>query len=169
MKKKLHLSNRIFLLNKPFVDLVNIKQYYHIKQEPDNSIIIPLSKNNKFLLVYQKRMPINRRIYEFPCGYVDKGETAIKAAKRELYEETGYYAISKPIKISCFYADPGRNTRKVHLFYSENIKKKGLPEKNIEISFFTKSEVIKLIKDEKFSSSQNIAAFFQFLYFYNKI
>lgn len=42
------------------------------------------------MLVSQFRPPLNAEILEMPAGLVDKGETVEEAAKRELYEETGY-------------------------------------------------------------------------------
>jgi len=41
------------------------------------------------VVVNQQRPVIGESIYEFPAGKIDAGETAIDAARRELYEETG--------------------------------------------------------------------------------
>ena len=40
----------------------------------------PLIKN-KFLVVSQKRIPINKITYEFPGGIIDKGSNPINSAK----------------------------------------------------------------------------------------
>ena len=94
MKKKIHLSSNIFLINKKFKK----NEYYHYIQDPDNVITIPILKNKKFILVFQKREPINKKNYEFPSGWVDRNEKPIKSAVRELFEETGYKSLMKPKK-----------------------------------------------------------------------
>ena len=50
---------------------------------------MPVLKNNKFLVISQKRIPINQNNFEFPAGLVDKNETPVETAKRELFEEVG--------------------------------------------------------------------------------
>ena len=92
MKKKVHLSSGIFLINKKYKK----KEFYHYIKDPDNVMTIPKLKNKKFILVCQKREPINKRNYEFPSGWVDKGEKPVESASRELLEETGYKSLIKP-------------------------------------------------------------------------
>ena len=45
--------------------------------------------HNKILVQKEKRLGINRWIYNNPAGLIDPGETVFEAATRELYEETG--------------------------------------------------------------------------------
>ena len=85
MKKELKLTSRISLINKKFKK----NQYYHFLKTPEVSIIIPVIKD-KFLLVSQKREPINKISFEFPSGQIDKGESPIKSSTREILEENGY-------------------------------------------------------------------------------
>lgn len=47
---------------------------------------IVLQKDNKFLIVQKPR---KRHVWQFPQGGVDKGETFLAAAERELAEECG--------------------------------------------------------------------------------
>ena len=119
MKKRNLLTKGIYLINKKYKK----NEFYHFIEEPSNSLIIPILKNKKFILVKQKREPINKINYEFPMGWIDKGENSISTAKRELLEETGYKSIIKPKKIMVFYPDPGRNRRKMYCFYTDKIEK----------------------------------------------
>lgn len=53
--------------------------------------IVPIDfYKNTIILIKQFRKPIGKYVIEFPAGLVDKGESVLKAAKRELLEETGY-------------------------------------------------------------------------------
>ncbi len=46
-------------------------------------------QTNRVVVVRQFRKSINDWVWELPAGLVDKGESLIQAAKRELFEETG--------------------------------------------------------------------------------
>ena len=155
MKKRNKLTSGITLINKKFKK----GEYYHYFEEPNNVIIIP-KINNYFILVKQKREPINKKNYEFPMGWIDKGESSSNASKRELLEETGYKCIKNPTKIIEFYADPGRGNRKCICYYSKNLLLVGKPEKDIEVFFKTKKEIIKMINLKEFNNSSHIASFF---------
>ena len=60
-------------------------------------IIVAVTPSKKILFVEQFRVPVNKRVIEFPAGLVgDERDTPKEsmaiAAKRELLEETGYKA-----------------------------------------------------------------------------
>ena len=59
MKRFQKLTAGITLINKKYKK----KEFYHYFQEPSNVIIIPIFKK-KFVLVCQKREPINKINYE---------------------------------------------------------------------------------------------------------
>ena len=159
MKKKINLSSRIFLINKPFKK----KEFYHYLKTPELSLVIPEVMKGKFLIVSQKREPINKVNYEFPSGIIDKNESPKNAAVRELFEETGFKLVEKPKKIFSFYSEPGRLITKNYCFYSNKLIRRRKPEKGIKIHFFTLKEIENLIKKEKFNSASHIAALYYYL------
>jgi len=159
MKKKINLSSGIFLINKPYKK----KEFYHYLKTPELSLVIPEVEKGKFLIISQRREPINKVNYEFPSGIIDKKESSKKAATRELFEETGFKSIKNPKKICSFYSEPGRLITKNHCFYSNKLIKQKKPEKGIKIHFLTLSEIENLIKKEKFNSASHIAALYYYL------
>lgn len=60
----------------------------------------------RVLLERQYRHAAGDYLWELPAGRIDPGENELKAAKRELIEETGYRA-TKWRRILKFYASPG--------------------------------------------------------------
>ena len=135
--------------------------YYYLKT-PNISIIVPKIKN-KFLVVSQKRIPINKITYEFPGGIIDKGSNPINSAKTELYEETGYKCIGNPKKLFSIYPEPGRLDCKYFCFFTNKINKIKKPEKGIKLHLLSKSQIIKLIKKDRFDHACHVYAFFAYL------
>ena len=158
MKKKIKLTSRIFLINKKF----KTNQFYHFIKAPNAAILVPEIKG-KFIVISQKREPINKTTYEFPGGQIDKNETPAKSAARELLEETGYKCLSTPKSLLDFYPEPGRISNKNYCFYSRKLLKIKKPEKKIKVNLFSKNELFNLIKSKKFSNASHIAAFFIYL------
>ena len=158
MKKKIKLYSNIFLINKKYKK----KELYHYLDIPDVAIVVPIY-NKKFLLVSQKREAINKINYEFPCGFVDPGETPSKSAARELAEETGYKSVKKIKKLINFYEAPARMNNTAHCYFTKKLIKISNPEKVIKIFFCTKKEIIYLINKKKFNNGTHIAAFYKYL------
>ncbi len=68
-----------------------------------------------FLMVSQWRHGAEELSIEFPGGVVDKGEDPLKAAKRELLEETGYDA-SEIIHLGSINPNPAIYSNTLHIY-----------------------------------------------------
>jgi ADP-ribose pyrophosphatase len=71
------------------LDSLKGKPYYRINA-PDGVIVLAFTEKKEIILVKQFRPALNHYTLELPCGSIDGNETPLEAAKRELYEETGY-------------------------------------------------------------------------------
>ena len=157
--RKINLSSGISLINKRF----DKNQYYHYLKEANNVLVVPVI-NRQFIVVEQRRIPLNKKNFEFPVGRVDFGEKNVNAANRELLEETGYKALSPLKKLVSFFPDPGRNIRKVYCYYTKDLELVCKPEKGIKIHLVGKKKIEQLIVNKKFNNAFNIAAFYYFLH-----
>lgn len=73
------------------------------------------------LLERQYRHAAEAYLLELPAGRIDKGETALAAAKRELLEETGYMG-RRWQRILHFYASPGFVAETMTVFWARDLK-----------------------------------------------
>lgn len=55
--------------------------------KPNTTVACVVVCNNRFLLVEETEN--GKQVYNQPAGHLEKGESLLDAAKRELYEETG--------------------------------------------------------------------------------
>ncbi len=65
---------------------------FYVLNAPEWINVIALTQKQEVVLVEQYRAGIHEVSLEIPGGMVDKGEQPLKAAKRELLEETGYHS-----------------------------------------------------------------------------
>lgn len=82
------------------------------------TILAKWSSTNEFIVVEQLRYGLMKNFVEFPSGIVDKGETPLHAAKRELKEETGYDVSEKDFEyLGKCAANPAFMNNCMHFFY----------------------------------------------------
>lgn len=73
----------------------------------DAVMIVPITKEDEFVILKQYRPAINDYIYEFPAGLIDEGEDIETSAKRELFEETGLIIVSSELILKSSYISVG--------------------------------------------------------------
>src|SRR5258708_21016208 len=73
-----------------------------IVQHKGSAVMMSVDDRKRILLVRQYRLPAQQNLWGFPAGRLYEGETPLQAARRELVEDTGYYAktLSKPTNLN---------------------------------------------------------------------
>lgn len=91
---------------------------------PGGVAVIPITADNKMIMVKQFRKPMEKVILEIPAGKIDPGEQnqPKETAKRELEEETGYRA-NKLTHVDSMYLSPGFANEILHIYYAEDLEK----------------------------------------------
>lgn len=79
------------------------------------------SKEPRVLLEKQYRHAAGRTLFELPAGRIDEGEKELKAAKRELLEETGYSARTWK-RVLHFWASPGFVAEAMSIYLARGLK-----------------------------------------------
>lgn len=139
---------------------------YYVLEEPEWVHVFAQDADGKILVVRQYRYAANVVCTELPAGVVNSWESVLKAAKRELLEETGYVASSWTLA-GKYYANPARQTNSIHLFIARGLQRQA--DKTLDASediiesFAHPSEVKAMIASGEFSQSLHIASFYMAL------
>ncbi len=96
-------------------DTVRLPDGDHATREfilhPGAVAVVPILDDGRLVMVRQYRHPVGRVLLEWPAGKLDKHETVLACAVRELREETGYtareWARAGVFHNACAYSDEG--------------------------------------------------------------
>ncbi|NQU64589.1 MAG: NUDIX hydrolase [SAR324 cluster bacterium] len=140
---------------------------FYIFEKQDWAHVMAFDAGGRVLIVRQYRHGSRTVCAELPCGVIDDSDCSpLDAAKRELLEETGCIAENYETLKSVF-ANPARQTNRVHCFVAYNARKIATPNldasENIESEFVSLEELFRLIDSGDFSQSLHIASVYQAL------
>lgn len=160
------LKNKLFrVVDEIATDPSGFEIHRNIVRHPGSAVMMPVDQKDRVLLVKQFRLPAERDLWELPAGRLDPGESPLKAAKRELHEETGLRA-KKWVRLASFWASPGYIDEKMNLFLALNLtsgEQHLMDDERIEVRWFSRKELGDSIRAGKISDAKTIAGYFLWL------
>ena len=129
--------------------------------EQGNAVaVLAIDDDDEVILVNEFRYPVGY-VLEIPAGSADKGETALKCAKRELLEETGYKA-KKIEHLIRFFPKLGYNTQIIDCYVATELEKISEPnldeDELITVKKIKFRKLLNMINNGKISGSYTICA-----------
>jgi ADP-ribose pyrophosphatase len=132
-----------------------------IVQHAGSAVMMAVDARGRVLLVRQYRLPARAMLWELPAGRLDPGETPLRAARRELEEETGYRA-RRWRKLLSFYPSPGYVSEKMTVFVATDLiagEARPMEDERIRCRWFTRRELERMIRAGRLQDGKTIAAF----------
>ena len=114
----------------------------------------------RILLERQYRHAAQDYLWELPAGRIDPGEDELKAAKRELIEETGYRA-EKWRRIFRFYASPGFMAETMAVYLATGLRRgEAEPEDDevIQIRMVPLAQTLKMVLNGTIRDAKTISS-----------
>lgn len=92
-----------------------------VVEHPGAIGVLALDDRGRVLLVNQYRHAAGHRLWEPPAGLRDiTGEAAVETARRELYEEAGYYAATWHTLVDAF-TSPGMSDERIRILLARDL------------------------------------------------
>src|SRR5258708_6307769 len=115
-----------------------------------------------------RRYTVDQILIELPAGGLEKGESAMNAAGRELVEETGYVA-GRLRRMIDFFSSPGILSEKMYTFAAYDLEKAAQDledDEEIEVAPVPLADAIRMIGDGRIQDGKTIATLLAYERFY---
>src|SRR5450631_3221203 len=125
-------------------------------------VILAVQENRSgpnILLERQYRHAAQQFLWELPAGRIDEGENELKAAKRELLEETGFTA-RRWKRILKFYVSPGFVAETMSIYLATDLRPgTAQPEDDevIEVRFVPLTEALSMVLAGKIKDAKTVS------------
>jgi len=131
-----------------------------VVRHPGAVAILAFIDGETILLVEQFRIALNKTILEIPAGKLEKSETPLECANRELEEETGYKA-GKLEYLGTLATGAGFTDEIIHIYKASDLfhgVKGGDDDEFIEATEWKINDVRAMIKNGKIIDAKTISS-----------
>ena len=116
-------KGNVFRVTMDQVELENgMTSFREVVHHNGGACILPLTDDDKVLMVRQYRYALKEELWELPAGKLEKDEDPFEAAKRELEEECGLTA-DHYTSLGQFYPTVGYDTEIIYMWVATGLHK----------------------------------------------
>lgn len=138
---------------------------FYILEYPDWVNVIAITDDGQFVMERQYRHGLGKTCFEIPAGVIEKGETPLEAAKRELMEETGY-GEGEWKEIMSVSGNSSTTNNISHCFVAKGVKKNGTQHldstEDLEVELLDRSQVWDLMVNDQVKQALMAAPLWRF-------
>ncbi|MCX7879621.1 MAG: NUDIX hydrolase [Ignavibacteria bacterium] len=141
-----------------------LQSEFIVLNSPNWVNVIPITSDDKVVMIKQYRHGTDEITLEVPGGLVDDGEDPADASVRECVEETGYFSSERPIYLGVNRPNPAFLNNYCFSFLWRDVEKRFNPKfdsnEEIEVVLFDLDEVYNKIERGEINHSMVLNAFF---------
>ena len=129
-----------------------INPEFYVLEYPTWVNVIAITKDGQFVMERQYRHGLGEVGTEICAGVVEEGEEPLEAARRELYEETGYIG-GEWTELCVISGNPSVTNNLTHCYLAVGVEQSGSlhmdATEDIAVRLFSKEEVWQMLLDDE--------------------
>jgi 8-oxo-dGTP pyrophosphatase MutT (NUDIX family) len=135
---------------------------WYVLDYPDWAVVIPLTADDRLVLIRQWRHAVQSWCLELPGGVIDAGDAdAIAAGRRELLEETGH-AAKRWQHLYAAWPNPAIQTNRLHVLLATGVEEAAPvshePGESIHVEAWPVADVLAGIGKGAFGQAMHVGA-----------
>jgi len=140
---------------------------FHVLETRPWVNVVPVTPDDRIVLVRQYRHGIGEDCLEIPGGMVDPGDAGPEAAAvRELYEETGYKG-GRAVPLGAVSSNPAILTNRTYTYWIPNAREAGAPEPDeheaLAVETHPAEDVRELVENGRIHHALSVVALLRYL------
>ncbi len=133
-----------------------INPEFYVLEYPDWVNVIAITKDGRYVMELQYRQGLGQTCYEICAGVMEAGETPLEAARRELWEETGFGG-GEWTHLMSISGNASTTSNLTHCFVAVGVEPVGDRHldatEDIDVVLMSEREVLELLKADKVKQS----------------
>ena len=155
---KIVISPWLTLLARTVLKPDSEPQVFHSLGLADYVSVLAVTPDGSIPMVRQYRPAVQRITIELPGGLNDASEAPAEVAVRELYEETGFCALSEPLLLGKLIPDTGRLENRLWCYFvTATPDSSWVPEAGVERVLYTRDQLLSDILNGTFDHALHVA------------
>ncbi|WP_372623233.1 NUDIX hydrolase [Falsiroseomonas sp.] len=135
---------------------------WYVLAYPDWAVVVPLTADDRLVLIRQWRHAVQNWCLELPGGVIDAGDAdAIAAGRRELLEETGHAAQAWR-HLYAAWPNPAIQTNRLHVLLAKDVTEVAPvahePGESIRVEAWPVADVLAAITEGAFGQAMHVGA-----------
>lgn len=134
---------------------------FEIATSPEGVAVVALTPGGELVMVEQFRHGVRRATLEVPSGVMDDGEEPVRAALRELREETGFQGDGAEL-LGTLSLNPSWQTTRVHVVAVRGVERSAPREQDrgedIRVRLLPREEAERRVREGEIDSAVVVAA-----------
>ena len=142
-----------------------IEDYHTLEFDREAVAAVIVNKQRQILMIQAYRYPTDSIEWEIPSGGIDQKESVCEAARREVFEETGY-EVGDLEQIYSFYPSNGNSNQRFHVVFGKAVRQVSEEFDRNEVQgyqWFDRAEIRRMIKKRDFNDGYTLTGLLLYL------